>query len=49
MKDNKKIFILTEAVLAILVLFLVSIILWEKIGDDCIRVSVVVQDPDDGQ
>lgn len=49
MKDNKKVFILTEAVLAILVLSLAFIILWEKIGDDSVRVSVVIQDPDDGQ
>ncbi len=49
MKDNKKIFILTEVILAALVLFLVAVILWEKVGDDRVRVSVVVQDPDDGQ
>lgn len=49
MKDNKKIFVLIESVLAIMLVLLVARMFWEKSGEGRYRVAVVVQDSDGSQ
>ena len=43
MKNSKKVFILTEAVLGILVLMLAVVMLLDKSGKDPYRVSVIIE------
>lgn len=49
MKRRKKIFILAEAVLAIMVVVLALIMVGDKRGEDQGKVSVIVRNPDDGR
>lgn len=49
MKDNKKMFILIEVVLGLMVLMLALIMIWEKNGEDRMKISVIIQNPDDTQ
>lgn len=49
MKNSKKIFILTEAVLGVMVVILAFIMIREKNGRDLKRISVIVQQSDDSQ
>ena len=49
MRDNKKVFILIESILAMMLALLVVRMFWEKNGEGRYRVSVVVQDSDSSQ
>ena len=49
MKNSKKVFILTEAVLGILVLMLAVVMLLDKSGKDPYRVSVIIENSEDNQ
>lgn len=49
MKNSKKMFILTEAVLMVLVIVLAFVMLWGKNEKDRHKVSVIVQNSDDTQ
>lgn len=49
MKNDKKLFILIEAVLAVMVIMLVFVMLAEKSGRNYDKVSVMIQNPDDSQ
>ncbi len=49
MRDNKKVFILIESILAMMLALLVVHMFWEKNGEGRYRVSVVVQDSDSSQ
>ncbi|WP_148409728.1 sugar ABC transporter substrate-binding protein [Murimonas intestini] len=49
MKKNRKLFILLEAFLAVLVIAAVLIMLWGKNGKDRYKVSVIIQNSDDNQ
>lgn len=49
MKNNKKVFILTEIALGIMVIILAFIMIREKNGRDLKRISVIVQHSDDSQ
>ena len=49
MKNRKKIFILTEAILAVLVVMLAYAMIREKSGQPLDKVSVIVQNSDDNQ
>jgi len=44
MKNSKKIFILTEAVLAVLLVLVAFLMLWEKNGKEPDRIAAVIQD-----
>ena len=46
MKSSKKVFILTEAILAVLVVIVSIAMLWGKNGEDRSRISVIIQDSD---
>lgn len=46
MKGNKKVFILTEAVLAVMVVIVSIAMLWGKNGEERGRISVIIQDSD---
>lgn len=49
MKNHKKMFVLTETVLAFAIILLVFTMFWEKNGKSPYRISVVIQDSDDNQ
>lgn len=49
MKNDKKMFILIEAVLAVLVLIVAFAMLWGRIGRDQDKISVIVRNSDDTQ
>ena len=49
MKNSKKVFILTEAVLGILVLMLAVVMLLDKSGKDPYSVSVIIENSEDNQ
>lgn len=49
MKNSKRLFILIEAVLAVMVMVLAFVMLRERNGKDLDKVSVIIQNSDDGQ
>ncbi len=49
MKNDKKVFILIEIVLAVMVLVMAVVMLREKTGKDLEKVSVIIQNSDDNQ
>ena len=49
MKNSKRLFILIEAVLAVMVMVLAFVMLRERNGQDLDKVSVIIQNSDDGQ
>lgn len=49
MKNSKKLFILLEALLVIMIIVLVSVMLWGKDGKNPYKVSVIIQNSDDNQ
>lgn len=48
MKNSKRLFILIEAVLAVMVMVLAFVMLRERNGKDLDKVSVIIQNSDDG-
>lgn len=49
MKNGKKMFIIIEAILAVMVFLVAVAMLWERRGRDLDKISVIVQDSDDTQ
>ena len=49
MKNGRKMFILIEAVLAVMVLVVAIAMLWERRGRDMEKISVIVRNSDDSQ
>lgn len=49
MKNNKRVFLLIEIILGILVIGMASLMIREKNGEDLERISVIIQNSDDNQ
>lgn len=49
MKNNKRVFLLIEIILGIMVLVMASLMIREKNGEDLERISVIIQNSDDNQ
>lgn len=49
MKRSKKMFILAEAVLAVMVIFVTIVMLWGKNGEERSKISVIIQNSDNSQ
>ena len=49
MKKGRKIFIITEAVLAVMVFLVAFAMLWERRGRNLDKISVIVENSDDTQ
>ena len=49
MKDNRKIFILVESVLALMLIGLAARMFWERNGESRYQVAVIIQNSDSSQ